>query len=544
MKEPQLSGIAKALAAHGRKGDDMLVHVSRKELAALERMGEGLGIHLTKNPATGLPEAFNWLGALGGVVGGVIGTIIAPGAGTAAGAALGSGVGTAAGGGTAKQALMAGVIGGITGYVGGAGAGELATAGEQAIAQEALQEGTSQVVQQGIAEGVGEGVGSGLTSGTADLVSGGVQGGVTDLATNTAANTAASNVTADTLRGSAEYALQGADQFGNLSGQQYGDIVGKGLEKGLTTDQINANLTGANAPFMDKLKAGWDASASASSPFAGQGNTLLKTGVGLATLGSINPGESSIVMPTTATANPYTAEWYTDPATGQQRTRAVKRAAQGGTMFSDYDAADAASDGGYSPGGEVGYATGGIASVAAAKNPPNTVYRSGAFDVYAENLPTPMTAGNITRETPAVLPKGFFSKAEYAAASPEERAEMDRLMAAREELLPSPMRRRQEFAAANGGIADLGSYSDGGRLLKGPGDGVSDNIPATIEGKRPARLADGEFVVPARAVSELGNGSTEAGSKQLYKMLDRIASKRKKGKGLAYEANPEKLLPA
>ena len=75
---------------------------------------------------------------------------------------------------------------------------------------------------------------------------------------------------------------------------------------------------------------------------------------------------------------------------------------------------------------------------------------------------------------------------------------------------------------------NLGGYSDGGRLLRGPGDGVSDDIPATIAGKQPARLADGEFVIPARIVSELGNGSTDAGAKRLYAMMDRIQSGRKK----------------
>jgi hypothetical protein len=79
-----------------------------------------------------------------------------------------------------------------------------------------------------------------------------------------------------------------------------------------------------------------------------------------------------------------------------------------------------------------------------------------------------------------------------------------------------------------GGAADLGDYSDGGRLLKGPGDGVSDDIPATIAGKQPARLADGEFVIPARIVSEIGNGSTDAGAKRLYAMMDRIQDGRKK----------------
>jgi hypothetical protein len=104
-----------------------------------------------------------------------------------------------------------------------------------------------------------------------------------------------------------------------------------------------------------------------------------------------------------------------------------------------------------------------------------------------------------------------------------------------------------QMYAAGGGISHLGDYSDGGRLLRGPGDGVSDNIPATIANKRPARLADGEFVVPARIVSELGNGSTEAGARKLYAMMDRVQKNRNKtvGKGkVAVDSRSEKLLPA
>jgi hypothetical protein len=95
-----------------------------------------------------------------------------------------------------------------------------------------------------------------------------------------------------------------------------------------------------------------------------------------------------------------------------------------------------------------------------------------------------------------------------------------------------------------GGISDLGGYSDGGRLLKGPGDGVSDSIPATIGGKQPARLATGEFVVPARIVSELGNGSTEAGAKKLYAMMDRVQKARRKTKNVAADTKAQKYLPA
>jgi len=101
--------------------------------------------------------------------------------------------------------------------------------------------------------------------------------------------------------------------------------------------------------------------------------------------------------------------------------------------------------------------------------------------------------------------------------------------------------------AAGGGVSHLGDYSDGGRLLKGPGDGVSDSIPAVIGQRQPARLADGEFVVPARIVSELGNGSTEAGARKLYAMMDRVQKARRKTVGkdrVAANTKSEKYLPA
>lgn len=100
---------------------------------------------------------------------------------------------------------------------------------------------------------------------------------------------------------------------------------------------------------------------------------------------------------------------------------------------------------------------------------------------------------------------------------------------------------------AGGGLSHLGDYSDGGRLLRGPGDGVSDSIPAMIGNKQPARLADGEFVVPARIVSELGNGSTEAGARKLYAMMERVQKARGKttGKGrIARNTRADKYLPA
>jgi len=73
--------------------------------------------------------------------------------------------------------------------------------------------------------------------------------------------------------------------------------------------------------------------------------------------------------------------------------------------------------------------------------------------------------------------------------------------------------------AAGGGIS---------RLLNGPGDGVSDSIPAVIDdegmagGGQPAKLARGEYVIDARTVAALGNGSTDAGAERLDKMRKNI----------------------
>lgn len=95
-----------------------------------------------------------------------------------------------------------------------------------------------------------------------------------------------------------------------------------------------------------------------------------------------------------------------------------------------------------------------------------------------------------------------------------------------------------------GGIA---GYAAGGmppRFLSGGGDGMSDSIKASIEGKQEARLADGEFVIPADVVSHLGNGSSKAGAKQLYSMMDRVRSARTGNKKQGKQINPRKYMAA
>jgi hypothetical protein len=91
------------------------------------------------------------------------------------------------------------------------------------------------------------------------------------------------------------------------------------------------------------------------------------------------------------------------------------------------------------------------------------------------------------------------------------------------------------------------NFAKGGmppRFLSGGGDGMSDDIPAVIGDKQPARLADGEFVIPADVVSHIGNGSSKAGAKKLYEMMAEIRKSRTGKTKQAPAIKPEKYMPA
>lgn len=140
-----------------------------------------------------------------------------------------------------------------------------------------------------------------------------------------------------------------------------------------------------------------------------------------------------------------------------------------------------------------------------------------------------------------MYPQSQIQRSYYA--TPSQMPTSAQQVAASYEPKTNPLTGQPTQNMADGGITSLGSYSDGGRLLKGPGDGMSDNIPATIAEKQPARLADGEFVVPADVVSHLGNGSTDAGAKQLYSMLDKVRKARTGTKKQGKQIKAGKYLP-
>jgi hypothetical protein len=146
------------------------------------------------------------------------------------------------------------------------------------------------------------------------------------------------------------------------------------------------------------------------------------------------------------------------------------------------------------------------------------------------------------------------SKKAAAAQAAKDREEEERRRRYRE--LFEQTLGRVPMAAGGGMVA----FADGGmptfeyggttaptgepRMVKGAGDGMSDNVPANIEGVQEARLANDEFVVPADVVADIGNGSSSAGAKKLYAMMDRIRKARHGTTEQPPEIDAERLMPA
>lgn len=99
---------------------------------------------------------------------------------------------------------------------------------------------------------------------------------------------------------------------------------------------------------------------------------------------------------------------------------------------------------------------------------------------------------------------------------------------------------------AQGGLAGLKAGESSAahpRYVKGSTDGMGDHVPASIDGKQPAKIAHGEFIIPSDVVSHLGNGNSDAGADVLYKMMERIRKARTGNPKQGKQINPNKFTP-
>jgi hypothetical protein len=166
------------------------------------------------------------------------------------------------------------------------------------------------------------------------------------------------------------------------------------------------------------------------------------------------------------------------------------------------------------------------------------------------------TAGSLYAGSVA-LPETIEETEKFQRQQAALRAEEDEKKRLYQELFASTLGQVPVRTARQGGLMSLAkggmTYMEAGgttgltgvpRDVKGTGDGMSDSVPATIEGVQEARLADGEFVIPADVVADIGNGSSGAGSKKLYSMMDRIRKARHGTTEQPPEINAEALMPA
>ena len=192
-----------------------------------------------------------------------------------------------------------------------------------------------------------------------------------------------------------------------------------------------------------------------------------------------------------------------------------------------------------------------VAETAAAAPATTSAAQGGIMGYYGGGIPGPgIDTGIVTEDDPDFA---FTSPYQTAAGRLEKLYKKTHINQKPPAVAPSlgsiDLKPANMHKAAGGGIMgaapSLGGYAAGGnpRLLKGPGDGMSDNIPAVIGGRQPARLADGEFVIPADVVSHLGNGSTDAGAKHLHTMMDNVRKARTGRKAQGKQINANKFIP-
>jgi len=531
-----LQHIAKQLETKGRGNDTELIHMSKREISGLQALAKAHGGSLTKNPETGLYEA-GFLEQILPIV--------------AAGAAM---YFTA---GAATPLLMSAGMGATSaGILAGAGAGALIGGGSAAIQGGDVGKGA---LMGGATGAIGGGLSAGLEGLSATPT--GVEGAGAGAGINAAPGAAGPGISAGSAPVDPNLALGQSTQVGTKA-------LSLNPSTGAPIDPLAAPPvpSGGYSGFTGgQATPGVGTPTSTLTPTANYVNSAAP-GTSLTTPGIPTNG-------TNVTANAPTVNGPTTPMNAgdkilkqQADAVAAAKADPNSSWWSKQ-----------TPLEKAGYTTAG-AGILAAMNPVQNATPTddtsddGAYlrrispnfraqepiqpdPYYRARYPTYAADGGIMRLAnggPTGPVERMTQNAEGGATNMFPQSQQDRTNFATPTQMPASaeVTMNNQYAGvtmADGGIADLGGYSDGGRLLKGPGDGVSDNIPATIGGRQPARLADGEFVVPARIVSELGNGSTDAGAKRLYAMMDRVQAKRKKsmGKGkFAVNSRADKDLPA
>jgi hypothetical protein len=518
------SRTAQGLASLGRNGDTMLMHVSPSEVGGLKKVGDSLGIKMTTNPYTGMPEAFNFGSFLSSFLPTIAGIAAAPATGGFSMAPILAGAGTGAVLAAAKgeDPLMGTLMGGFGGYGGGnlAGTfGKMSTAGSNAITNKVATDaaykgslgGMQAVTQPGGYAGITSNLGPALTPEVSTAIA-------NPMAVNAATPSFGSQMLSQAQTNLGNTVSAGKDFLSSPStaykaftdaGGTAMDLampVGGAVLSGLEPSDLGygtGNLY--NDPDKDKYR-GPQGQLNLSDRFDTGLRLVAKGGYidSYATGGTVQSGGIRDLYGTPDN-QPTMSTGLGGFGLGRLNNLAGEQAmTQAQTL-------------GYADGGDVGSNLRG--------------------EVVDESAPNP--EGVVSKYTTVVDDKGVSSRVrvpyqyeKIITKGAEDFYDIPPLEYAANLYPGSILPKFKKEQMAKGGYLD------------GQGDGMSDSIPATIGGKQPARLADGEFVIPADVVSHLGNGSSKAGSKRLYAMLDKVRHARTGNKKQGKQINPSKYMPA
>lgn len=572
---------AKQLAQRGRYGDTELLHVSRSELAALRGIGSLTGRRVTQNPDTGLPEAFNFTSLIPAIVG--IGASVASGGTlTPLMAGMISGATTTAVTGDIKKGLISGISGGAMAGL-GSGLSEIGT-GAATTAGGAGADIGSGMMGAGLDGAAGDMASTYATQGAMDAG----MGGAMDQGVVSAMDGAGSDLASSGMGGAAGGSTQPWEQMGVGLDGPAGDAAG--------TYATNPNTFSAEN-FMNNAgdSSKWD------SAFMGD-KFSTRTAPGLLALtssvgGAMAPGmpeytpEESSEFAKKEKRDDREYKGHSDPyyamngGEPQMFTDARYNFAQGGIVSLDnkqqdsgtvkavrairsrYRSKQQAVEDMQIPGSFISrlgvrdpndpimqYAFGYTEKQGKKKMPTDRIVTpldrmpkmreggpvDGGWDrlefraMGDANDNMRVYGETINRKSGRIVDGETMKSKGHKAQTHEEIRAMER---AADYLNNTPRKKM----AGGGGIMSLPQA--GGRAVEGPGDGMSDSIPAEINGNQPAALTDGEYVFPADAVSHLGNGSTKAGVKQLDNMVSRIRQARTGSAKQAPAINPRKVMP-
>jgi hypothetical protein len=532
------------------------------------------GHKLHTNPHTGMPEAFDFGDFLTNLLPTAVAIALAPETGgtslaavpetmaanvasTAATAAAtnaatniamapiigGMATGAAVAGAKGQDPLMGGLMGGVSGYGAQgltsafnnmAGAAPLDTAGTTVL-KDAMGNVAEQVPSAGGLDVIRKGVP------TTELYS--APGVVGDIVPNY--QTAASSSGVSNLLGNAGKNLgnvaSGLGDFATNPFNTYNKFTspavgGSGMQLA-TTFGLPALSAMQPEPFdMTAEEAKRKAEENKyRDPVTGKLNLLQASpGLRLATGGSVNTNQSSIT--TGGIQDLYGTNDNTKGDTG------LSTDGYGIGRLNNLAAAGSrakAADTFYAEGGPIAFAEGGSSNIRI-PGYNDSVGSALNYNLQGSNNPMAALLMAMFKNNPALMAKFGADTSTPAPVIPSAPTTIDPLNAPG--MYPQAA---DNYMASN--ATDKGTFAlqaAKGGYLDGAGDGMSDSIPGTIEGKQPARLADGEFVIPADVVSHIGNGSSKAGSKQLYSMLDRIRKARTGHTKQGKEINPNKYMPA